>query len=274
MRYKVKGWFCIFLLAGCFLFYGGEVFSPASQEDSSRDVNLTTEGNLNLVGTYYAPHKGDSPAILLVHGMNRNRLDWEGFARLLQGNGYGVLTIDLRGHGDSMRQGDWLMRWVSFSDEDFRRMLMDVASGIQFLKSRAELDPYMIGIVGTNLGANLALNYASQNRQIRAVVLISPGLNYRGVSSVGAITSYGVRPILLIASEEDIYSAFSANELYSLAQGIKDLKLYQNVGHGNRLLRKGEGASEVILEWLKSHLPVQGVQKENSREENPHKRQP
>ncbi len=274
MRYKVKGWLGIFLLASCLLFYGGEVFSPASQEDSSRDVNLTTEDNINLVGTYYAPAKGDSPAILLVHGMNRNRLDWEGFARLLQANGYGVLTIDLRGHGDSMRQGDRLIRWVSFSDEHFRKMLMDIASGAQFLKSRAEIDPYMIGIVGTELGANLALNYASQNRRIGAVVLISPGLNYRGVSSIGAITSYRMRPILLIASEEDVYSAFSANELYSLAQGIKDLKTYRNAGHGNRLLGKEEGAWGMIMEWLKIHLPVNNANKEDLMEENPHKRQP
>ncbi len=270
----MKGWLGIFILAGCFLFCIGGAFSPALQEDSSRNINLTTEDNVNLVGTYYAPPNGDSPAVLLVHGMNRNRLDWEGFARLLQANGYGVLTIDLRGHGDSMKQGDWLMRWVSFSDEDFRNMLMDISSGIQFLRSRAEIDPYKIGIVGTALGANLALNYASQNRRIAAVVLISPGLNYRGVSSVGAIISYGMRPILLIASEEDVYSAFSANELYSLAQGIKELKFYQNVGHGNRLLWNEEGAWGMIMEWLKSHLPVQGAQKEESGQENPHQRHP
>lgn len=270
----MKGWFGIFILAGCFLLCISGGFSPALQEDSSRDINLTTQDNVNLVGTYYAPPNGDSPAVLLVHGMNRNRLDWEGFARLLQTNGYGVLTIDLRGHGDSMQQGDRLIRWVSFSDEHFRRMLMDVASGIQFLKNRADIDSYMIGIVGTELGANLALNYASQNRQIGAVVLISPGLNYRGMSSVGAITSYRMRPILLIASEEDVYSAFSANELYSLAQGIKDLKTYRNAGHGNRLLWKEEGAGGMIMEWLKIHLPVKNAEKEELREENPHKRQP
>ncbi|MDH5405038.1 MAG: alpha/beta hydrolase [Candidatus Aminicenantes bacterium] len=270
----MKGWFGIVLFASCLLLSTGGIFSPALQEDSSRDINLTTEDNVNLVGTYYAPRKGDSPALLLVHGMNRTRLDWVGLARLLQANGYGVLTIDLRGHGDSMQQGDRLIRWVSFSDEDFRRMLMDIASGIQFLKSRAEIDPYMIGIVGTEMGANLALNYASQNRQIGAVVLISPGLNYRGVSCVGAITSYRMRPVLLIASEEDVYSAFSANELYSLAQGIKDLKTYRNAGHGNRLLWKEEGAGGMIMEWLKIHLPGKNAEKEELREENPHKRQP
>jgi len=190
----------------------------------------------------------------------------------LQGNGYGVLTIDLRGHGDSMRQGERLIKWVNFTDNDFRLMFMDVASGVQFLKSRAEVDPYDIGIVGTALGANLALNYASQNRQIRAVVLVSPGLNYRGVSSIGAITSYGIRPILLIASEEDVYSAFSATELYSLAEGIKDLRAYKNAGHGNRLLWKEEGTRRLILEWLTDHMPVKGVKQEELRAEKPHKR--
>ena len=260
MNYKTKGYFFIFLLAGCFLIYRDGGFSPAPQEGSVRDINIATEDDLILLGTYYAPPTEGSPAILLVHGLNRSRLDWEGFAQLLQGNGYGVLTIDLRGHGDSVRQGDRLMRWVSFSDEYFRRMLIDIASGVRFLKSRAEVDPYSIGIVGTALGANLALNYASQNREIRAVVLISPGLNYRGVSSIGAITSYGIRPILLIASEEDVYGTFSATELYSLSQGIKDLRTYQNAGHGNRLLWKVAESRELILEWLKSHLPTKGAQ--------------
>ncbi len=269
----MRGWFLILLIvAGSLFFYRGGVCLPAPQEDFSLDINLTTEDNLTLVGTYYPPSSGGSPAILLLHGMNRSRLDWEGFAQLLQENGYGVLTIDLRGHGDSTRQGDRLTRWVSFSDEDFHRMLMDVTSGVQFLKSRSGVDPYRIGAVGTDLGANLALSYASQHREIRAVVLISPGLNYRGMSSIGAITSYGKRPILLIASEEDVYSTFSATELYSLAEGIKDLRTYKNAGHGNRLFWKGEGARELMVEWLKNHLPVKGAQQGGLREENPHKR--
>ena len=263
MNYKEKGYFFIFVLAGCFLFYGSGSASPTPQESAIRDVNITTEDNLILLGTYYAPPTEGSPAILLVHGLNRSRLDWEGFAQLLQGNGYGVLTIDLRGHGDSVIQGDQLIRWVTFSDKDFRRMFIDVASGVRFLKRRPEVDPYSIGIVGTALGANLALNYASENREIRAVVLISPGLNYRGVSSIGAITSYGIRPILLISSEEDVYGTFSATELYSLSQGIKDLRTYQNAGHGNRLLWKVAEARELILEWLMSHLPAKGAQQKD-----------
>jgi predicted alpha/beta superfamily hydrolase len=36
-------------------------------------------------------------------------------------------------------------------------------------------------LIGASIGANLSFQFLSENPQVKAIVLLSPGLNYRGV---------------------------------------------------------------------------------------------
>ncbi|HSP30325.1 MAG TPA: alpha/beta hydrolase [Ilumatobacteraceae bacterium] len=54
---------------------------------------------------------GDGPAVVLAHGGGQTRHSWGGTADVLSSNGHRVVSIDLRGHGDSAwdPNGDYSM---------------------------------------------------------------------------------------------------------------------------------------------------------------------
>ena len=62
-------------------------------------ITLNTEDGVSLAGWYAPPVNGT--AIILIHGAGGSREDVRGYAEMLTRHGYGVLAIDLRGHGES-----------------------------------------------------------------------------------------------------------------------------------------------------------------------------
>ncbi len=208
----------------------GAILSPA----------LVTADGLTLAATYYSPTADPAPGILLLHMLGRDRSDWHDFALQLQQAGYAVLAIDLRGHGESE------------GSRDYTLMERDAAAGIRFLRDQPQIDANRLLIIGASIGANIALRYAASDPDIAGVVLLSPGLDYRQVTTADAMPAYGERPILIAASSEDSYAADSARQLDSLAAGPHQLLIYDGQGHGTRMLGKGNGLETAILDWLRS----------------------
>lgn len=204
-------------------------------------VRLQTADEVTIVGTYYAPPAGNAPGVILLHMVARSRQDWDPLARKLREAGYAVLAIDLRGHGDSGGTQAW------------GRMPQDVVAAQVFISRQPEVDKGRIGIVGASIGANLALDYAASHGVVRSVVLLSPGLDYRGVRTERPMQDYD-RPVLIVASEEDQYAAESSRKLDSLAQGKHQLQLYKDAGHGTQMLELEPSLSELILSWLQDTL--------------------
>ena len=74
--------------------------------DNASAVSFTTKDGQLLSGSYFAPKvskksTAPSPAALLIHDAMKSRGDFEELASYLQKKGFAVLTLDLRGHGDS-----------------------------------------------------------------------------------------------------------------------------------------------------------------------------
>ena len=214
--------------------------SPSAQAISK--VDLRTEDGVHIKGTYYRPPASHAPGIVLLHMLGRNRKDWDAFARQLQAAGYGVLAIDLRGHGESEGQREW------------QKMTQDAASAVAFIRSRPEIDPDRIALIGASIGANIAINYAANDPGIQGVALLSPGMDYHGVTTPEAVEAYGKRPLFLAASSEDTYAYGSVQELGKLAQGRVQLILFDGQGHGTQMLGRGNGLEEDILQWLQEEV--------------------
>jgi pimeloyl-ACP methyl ester carboxylesterase len=201
-------------------------------------VDLTTTDGVSIKGTYYQPAATDAPGVVLLHMLGRQRGDWDAFARSLQDAGYGVIAIDLRGHGESEGKREW------------DKMTQDSAIATSFIRSRPEINPDRIALIGASIGANIAINYGAQDPEVAGVALLSPGLDYRGVTTEDAVRQYGDRPIFIAASSEDAYAAKSSQQLDSLAQGPHQLLILDNQGHGTQMLGKDNGLEEAIFQWL------------------------
>jgi len=205
-------------------------------------VTFTTADGVTLAGTYYPAGKQGVPGVVLVHMVGGQQSDWVVLADLLQRSGLAVLTFDLRGHGKSGGSREW------------GKMTDDVAAAYRFLTSRPEVDGTRVALVGASIGANLALNFAAGEPAIKSLVLISPGLDYRGVKTEAAMKAYSSRPLLLVASKADTYAAQTVDTLHNLATGKNKMQLYDNAGHGTQMLGKAAGLDDLILNWLQETL--------------------
>jgi pimeloyl-ACP methyl ester carboxylesterase len=215
----------------------------------SREVTLLTRDQVKLAASYYQPIKEKAPGVILLHMLTRDRNDWHSLAKRLQKNGYGCLSLDFRGHGESLGQS-----WRNFTEKDYADLALDLAAGWAFLNNQPHIMRGRIVIIGASIGANIALNFAVDHPDIKALVLLSPGLNYRGIETQGAISNYGRRPLFIAVSKEDLYSANSSAKLHSLAQGKVVLKTYTGSGHGTKLLKQEKELADIIIQWLKENL--------------------
>lgn len=234
----------VLLLSGCVS--SGADITGESGASSISDVSFKTSDGITIAGTYYMAPGEDAPGIILLHMLSKNRGDWAEFAKTLQAAGYTVLAIDLRGHGDSD------LSWKRFSDADFNDMVLDVAAAKKFLVEEG-VSGDDLAIIGGSIGANVALKYAADDKEINGVVLLSPGLDYKGVKTEEAITAYGKRPVLIVASRDDLYAAESSKKLHSLALGKSELKIYPGGAHGTSII-SAQNAGPMILDWLQEVL--------------------
>jgi pimeloyl-ACP methyl ester carboxylesterase len=97
----------------------------------------------------------------------------------LQKEGIAALSVDLRGHGESIDEDG--LGWRAFTAEDYKILLADLNAILSFAGRNLNVKPGRTGLIGQGIGANLALQLAERNPQVAGVVLLSPALDYKGV---------------------------------------------------------------------------------------------
>lgn len=137
-------------------------FSLADFNLSHEKVSFSSRDKLQIAA-WYIPSKNRA-AVILVHGSGGNKDTVVSQARLLSADGFGVLSLDLRGHGES--EGDT----VNGVDE-----ANDVLGALDYLKTRPDVDADKVGALGISLGAVVVLRAARLTGDLHAVILESLG---------------------------------------------------------------------------------------------------
>lgn len=208
---------------------------------------LKTEDNIQISAAYYSK-ESNRRAVILLHMLNNNKESWDQFSNFLLNRRYNSIAIDLRGHGNSVVDGK---TWQYFDEKEFNNMKFDVDSAINFLKSKGFSD---IVVIGASIGANLALRSAYEKEDVRAAVLLSPGLDYKGILTEDIIGNFK-KPLLIITANMDSYSASSSKYLESETKGQKSLRVVQNTNtHGTDLLNNRFGVEDLIINWLNENF--------------------
>jgi hypothetical protein len=130
------------------------VVPAANLGTAHEDVTFTTSDGLRLSGWYIPSRNG--AAVIVVPGRSGPQKQ----ARLLARHGYGVLLFDRRGEGESEGDGN-LFGWGGHKD---------ILAAIEFMKSRADVDPTRIAGIGLSVGGELMLQAAAENGDLAAVV--------------------------------------------------------------------------------------------------------
>jgi len=122
--------------------------------ENAIDVTFTTSDNISISG-WYAPSQNDM-VVIALHGLNRNRQGVLPHVKALVENGFGVLMIDLRGHGDS--GGKIYSTCLAKAD---------VGAAINFI--RQQEPEALVSIFGLSSGGHTALCAAAEFKEIQAV---------------------------------------------------------------------------------------------------------
>ncbi len=183
------------------------VGANASGNADVHTVRFTTADNVEIVGDFYEPAESAKPApiAILLHMYRSDRNAWKVLAETLQNDGFAVLAIDMRGHGES--GGDnrtALQERVRQRDPSlFGSMYLDVAAAHTWLGSQEGCDVTRVTLVGASVGCSVAIDYGSRDRSVDVIVAMTPGTNYLGLDSTKAIKAFGDRPVLLLATEAE-----------------------------------------------------------------------
>lgn len=95
-----------------------------------------------IVAEFHPPSSGPGPMAILLHDMGSNRNAWTELIQPLQREGFAVLNIDLRGHGDSPGPEDkGLVERAARGDRRLlSSMFRDVAGAFEWLGTRDDVD--------------------------------------------------------------------------------------------------------------------------------------
>ena len=134
--------------------------------------------NVRIAGTLTIPKgKGPFPAVLLVAGSGPSDRDetilmhkpFFVLADFLTRKGIAVLRVDKRGIGQTTG---------NFRGSGIADFASDALSGVEYLKSRPEVDSKKIGLVGHSEGGETAPIVAAQTRDVSYLVLLgAPGMS-------------------------------------------------------------------------------------------------
>jgi alpha-beta hydrolase superfamily lysophospholipase len=217
----------------------------APRLEAAETIALRASDGTALSAAWHAPAR-TAPAVLLVHMLTRTHAEWDLTAEALNVSGFGVLAIDLRGHGAS--EG---------SSGALAPMQQDVQAGLDWLKTRPDVVSGRLGIVGASLGTTLAVLVAAADSTVRSIALLSPASEYRGLRCEPAMRRYAERggAMMLVASTGDPYALRTAHHFESMGTGPRDLRVVDGINaHGTTLLTARPDLVASLVDWFRRSL--------------------
>ncbi|MEW6406172.1 MAG: alpha/beta fold hydrolase [Chloroflexota bacterium] len=138
--------------------------SPADFGMTFERVQYYSHG-IGLDGWFIPARPGiTQPAvIILAHGWCKNAVEMLPTAQLLHQSGFALLLYHARGHGTSGEDGPITIL----------KMAEDIIAGIDYLKTRSDIDNKRLGVLGRSIGGSAAILAASIDRRIRGLVSCS-----------------------------------------------------------------------------------------------------
>jgi uncharacterized protein len=164
----------IFLLLAAFSAHAQQTSGTVTAENYLSEEVIFQNGDISLAGTFTLPKCGGirCPAALLISGAGPQDRDGDrGVFRLyrliaekLSANGVAVLRHDDRGVGKSS---------MPKTPTTYRDIINDSKAALEYLRSRKEIDPDRIVLIGHSEGGTTATIIASEDTKIAAITLLA-----------------------------------------------------------------------------------------------------
>lgn len=256
--------------------------TPAAVGLSYENVRFPARDDGLTIAGWYVPRQGARRALVLVHGKDNSRAkwvrdEWRPLVPALNGRGFAVLLIDLRGHGGSADAR------YSFGLNERR----DVEGAVDWLRQQG-FAAGQIGVLGVSMGAASGILAAADDPDIGALVadcsyaeilpvieqewrgasglpdallpgtlLVSRlllGVNLADARPVDLVGRIAPRPLLLIHSTGDtLIPAAHADRLLAAAPGAQLWKV-PGAAHGESFKAQPQEYTRRVLSFFEQSL--------------------
>jgi pimeloyl-ACP methyl ester carboxylesterase len=166
-----------------------------------KTVAISTDDGLDLAATFFAPRKDRAPAVLLIHDAGANRKQLDSIATRLQKQGFGVLSVDLRGHGESKSSK---LDWSKLTEEErpaaWQRSPRDVEAAAQWLLGQKSIHSTNLSLLGLGSGCDLATRHAVADENVKSLLLLNPRAKDLGFDVEGALLDIEGLPTCVIGN--------------------------------------------------------------------------
>ncbi len=108
------------------------------------------------------------PVVVLAHGFSGNAPLMTSLARRLARAGYASVAFEFRGHGRNPRP-------LSSGGFSFEGLAEDLDAAVSYARTQPQFDPERVAVAGHSMGAFVALEWASRDPSVDAIVAIAGG---------------------------------------------------------------------------------------------------
>ncbi|HMC28815.1 MAG TPA: alpha/beta hydrolase [Verrucomicrobiae bacterium] len=221
----------------------------AQQAPAPHVVDLMAPDGLKLKGTFSGT-AASGPGVLLLHQCNRQRKVWDDLVTRMTAAGMNVMTVDLRGYGDSEGTPIDKLTPEEINLVFNQKMPLDVETAYKFLIAQPTVSPGILVAGGASCGVNQSVHLALKHPEIKALVLLSEITDLDGRNFLRAHPSL---PLFLATAEDDTdpgvsdlmqwLSTFSTNAHTKFVR-------YKTGGHGVEMFAAHPELPTTIVDWV------------------------
>jgi pimeloyl-ACP methyl ester carboxylesterase len=218
---------------------------PTAANNENRGPEFTTFDLVRLHASLDIPSgvAAPIPTVLLLHGFGENRSIWEPLKKQLLDHGWAVVSLDLRGHGESKTKDGAPLEAASSWRTDPNQFPQDLDPALDFIKAQTRLNNRKIAVIGSDVGADLALIASGRYPEVRTVVAINPKLS-ESLALAGSSQDFTPRSALVITADQS-----EAEKFRPLIKQPNDFQSKEIQG-GTSAWITASSVTEAILQWL------------------------
>lgn len=239
-----------------------------------KEIRIKTEDGIEIA--FNESYTGRDKVIIVCHGIRQNK-DAPIFTKIAMGfeKDYDVINMDLRGHGES--GGGCTLTALEVYD-------------LKAVVDYARQNHHKVGVIGFSLAAATAVLETADYHNIDSLILVSPFTKITDVNlrfwrrsaisciiedirdsnqkvkmgnifldkqnPIDLIDRLSPTPVLFLHGREDwVIDASQSQRLYERASEPKELIIFEDAGHAERLYQRfPERFEEICLRWFKETL--------------------
>jgi dienelactone hydrolase len=170
---------------------------------TQESVEIKASDGVKVQGTFHKPSASGAPGVLLVHDAGGDRTQLDAVAERLSKQGFGVLSIDLRGHGASRSEK---LDWQKFSADERKNNWVfaqrDVDAGAGWLLDQPCIRKTSLSLVGYGSGSALVVRHAKSDENVVCLALLAPNVEDYGFDVRADIQTLEGLPTCVVTSKD------------------------------------------------------------------------